>query len=103
MAAELFDDLPGWLDADLWRDFIANRKGIKKPMTGVAQKRMLMKLQRWHEAGIDVNECLERSLINNWKDIYEPDARRTKSTRVQELFAKGFRLDLDDDAPKPGR
>ena len=102
MAAELFDDLPAWLDADLWRDFIANRKGIKKPMTEVGQKRMLMKLLRWHERGIDVNECLERSLINGWKDIYEPDARRPKSTRVEDLFAGGFRLELDDKGPKPG-
>lgn len=98
---ELFDDMPEWLNAELWKDFITNRKGMKKPMTEVAQKRMLMKCERFHDRGIDVNECLERSLINSWKDIYEPDPRRQKPDHIEDLFAKGYRLDLDEGPAKP--
>ena len=92
---QLFDDMPDWLDGELWKDFVENRKGIKAAMTEVAQKRMLMKLERWHDRGIDVNECLERSLINGWKDIYEPDdKKRAGTSRTEQLFDRGFRLDL---------
>lgn len=94
--------MPEWIDAGLWQDFITNRKGIKKPMTEVAQKRMLMKLERWHGRGLNINECLERSLINGWKDVYEPDPRRSKPTHVEDLFANGFRLNLDDETERPG-
>jgi len=101
--AELFDDMPEWLDVELWKDFVTNRKGIKKPMTDVAKKRMLMKMGRFHDHGIDVNECLERSLINGWKDIYEPDRKRSKSNAIEDLFDRGFRLELDDGPAEPRR
>lgn len=102
--SDLFDDdvMPDWLDGELWTDFIANRKQIKAEMTAIAQKRMLRKLERWSAAGINVNECLERSIINRWKDIYEPDRRPSGSASdlVEDLFARGVRLDLPDQGRK---
>lgn len=98
---DLFEDMPDWLDAELWREFITNRVRLKKPMTDLSQKRMLIKLQRWHGNGINVNECLERSLINGWKDIYEPEVRRQKPQHIEDHFARGFRLNLDEEYPKP--
>ena len=102
MTEELFDDMPNWLDGELWREFVTNRVRLKKPMTDIAQKRMLIKLKRFHEKAIDVNECLERSLINGWKDIYEPDRRRQRegsaSEYVNELVDRGVRLDIPTQA-----
>lgn len=101
---DLFDDdvVPEWLDGELWADFIENRKQIKKAMTDIAQKRMLRKMERWHTAGINVNECLERSIINRWKDIYEPERRPARSAAdlITGLFDRGVRLDLPEEKPK---
>lgn len=102
---ELFGDdvVPDWLDAELWTDFVENRKQMKKAMTDVAKKRMLRKLERWNSTGIDINECLERSIINRWKDIYEPDRKPSGSADrlVQDLFARGVRLSLPDEKGRP--
>jgi len=100
---ELFDDLPEWLDESLWADFMDHRKQMKKPLTSVATRRMLMKLSRWQASGIDVNECLERSIINRWQDIYEPERKReaSASNLVQDLFAKGVRLQLSEKTNRP--
>lgn len=83
--------LPSYIDPELWGDFITNRKAIKKPMSEVAKNRMLRKLGRWHTAGIDVNECLERSIINSWQDVYEPK-QPEQPDPVGELTSRGYRL-----------
>ena len=97
----LFGDelVPEWLDAELWTDFIGSRKQSKKPMTEIAKKRMLMKLERWNAKGININECLERSIINGWQDIYEPESKpNSANSYIQSIFAGGYRLDV----PAPG-
>ena len=66
---------PTFLDADLWEDFKGHRQDIKKPMTERAEKRMLNKLARADAQGFDVNEALERSIINGWQDVF-PDKRK---------------------------
>jgi len=104
--SDLFPDelTPGWLDGELWGDFIQHRKEIKKPLTETATKRMLRKLERWHAAGVNVNECLERSIINRWQDIYEPDkkpAASSASSYIEDLFAQGYRLDLSKAKKRP--
>ena len=96
----LFGDLaPTWLDQELWTDFVEGRgEKAKTKMTERAKKRMLLKLSRFHDQGIDVNECLERSIIAGWKDIYEPKKPTNQSAEelISNRFAAGYRLDIQD-------
>jgi len=62
------------LDEELWLDFIQHRKDIKRPLSAVAEKRMLAKILRFMEQGQDVNAMLEKSILNGWQDIYPPKA-----------------------------
>lgn len=67
--------LPEFLDAEIWHDFVSHREDIKKPMSSRAEKMMLNKLARADAQGWDVNEALERSIINGWQDVF-PDKRK---------------------------
>ena len=69
---------PTFIDAELWNDFKGHRIDIKKPMTERAEKMMLNKLARADAQGYDVNEALERSIINGWQDVF-PDKRKGQS------------------------
>lgn len=64
--------LPAFVPADAWDGFVEMRKKIKKPMTDRAVQLMFAKLGRFADAGHDIRDCLERSTLNNWQDVFEP-------------------------------
>ena len=74
--AQLFPDkpeeeCPEWLSED-WADFLESRKEIKKPMTKVARKRMLRKIERCEGAYAreTIRQMLDDSMVNGWQNIY---------------------------------
>jgi uncharacterized protein YdaU (DUF1376 family) len=65
-------ELPDWLNKTDWNDFVEMRKKLKKPMTDRAVKLMLSKLETMKNKGIDTSEVLQKSILANWSDVYEP-------------------------------
>lgn len=77
---------PEWLDPEIWRDFIQFRKEIKKPIFEIGESRMLKKLERL-SVDCDYRDILDRSIVNNWQDIYElPIEQRTKKQTPANVF-----------------
>lgn len=73
-----FDLYPEWLDPEIWAEFIQFRTEIKKPLFEIGEKRMISKLARL-SVNCDYRDILDRSIINNWQDIYElPDEDNTQ-------------------------
>ena len=64
------------LDPELWLDFVQHRKDKKKPLSPVAEKRMLSRLSRFEEQGQDINNLLEKAIIRGWLDIYPEKLER---------------------------
>jgi len=65
-------ELPDWLNKTDWNDFVEMRKKLKKPMTDRAVKLMLSKLETMKNKGINTSEVLQKSILANWSDVYEP-------------------------------
>jgi len=65
-------ELPDWLNKTDWNDFVEMRKKLKKPMTDRAVKLMLSKLETMKDKGIDTSAVLQKSILANWSDVYEP-------------------------------
>ncbi len=65
-------ELPDWLPETHWNDFVEFRKFIKKPMTDRAKQLMLSNLQKIKDNGHDPILAMNKSIANNWSDIYEP-------------------------------
>lgn len=79
--------LPSYVDQELWADFIEGRREMQKqkvPFTQVAQKRILMKLMKMHDEGIDVNQSLEDAICNSWRSVFPP--------KVQSVTFRGMNL-----------
>jgi hypothetical protein len=53
-------------------EFVKMRKLIKKPMTDFALKKLLNKLAKISSNPQTQIAVLEKSILNNWQDIYEP-------------------------------
>jgi len=87
-------ELPQYIDAELWSDFIDGRKEMQKknrvPFTEVAKKRIIQKLIRMHEEGHNANEALEDAVCNSWRSVFapQPKAQKAPSTASNRSFAQ---------------
>ena len=72
------EDLPKWLPIDDWVAFKEMRQEIKKPMSQLAESRMIKKLDRLRNDGYDPSRLLDRSIINKWQDVFEDDSCKVK-------------------------
>ena len=71
-------DLPKWLPIDDWVAFKEMRQEIKKPMSQLAESRMIKKLDRLRNEGYDPARLLDRSIINKWQDVFEDSSCKVK-------------------------
>jgi hypothetical protein len=73
-------ELPEWLNKTDWNDFVEMRKKLKKPMTDRAVKLMLSKLETMKNKGINTSEVLQKSILANWSDVYEPKVQTQQNS-----------------------
>jgi hypothetical protein len=73
-------ELPDWLNKTDWNDFVEMRKKLKKPMTDRAVKLMLSKLETMKNKGINTSEVLQKSILANWSDVYEPKVQTQQNS-----------------------
>lgn len=92
----LLSELPDFIREQDWEDFCEHRREIKKPMSKVAEKRMLRKLTRLHNAGQDVSYLIEQSIINGWQDVYERDLREAGDDLANRYIAEGIAAEAQD-------
>ena len=64
--------LPPWVDAELWSEYVAQRKKDKKEMSPRSEKERLARLDRIRAAGHDPNQSILDALNGHWLDFYEP-------------------------------
>lgn len=60
--------IPPFINPEIWKDFEAMRKQVKRPMSERAKKLIISKLQSLGED--KANEILEQSIVNCWQDVY---------------------------------
>lgn len=64
-------NVPDWLDAEDWECFLKHRQSLKSPMSEIAQKRAITKLESLKDKGNDIAEVLNQSIVNGWKGFFE--------------------------------
>lgn len=80
--------VPDWLNSETLKDFIDHRKAIKAPMTQAALTRLITKLEKFKHQGIDPNACLDESIMNGWKSVFEPKGVFVKPTAQRRDFSQ---------------
>jgi hypothetical protein len=65
-------NIPAFVDQELWKEFLAMRKKLRAVNSDRAINALLNKIEKFHADGIDVNQLIENSVVNSWKDIYPP-------------------------------
>ena len=63
-------EIPGWVPADLWADFVEMRKKLKAPMTDRAMELAVKELGKLQVQGYSPTEVLEQSIMRGWKGLF---------------------------------
>ena len=95
--------LPAYIDADLWAEYVQQRKKDKKEMSPRSELGRLKRLIELKDAGHCPNACIEEALNAHWLDFYVPRDKaieRAASTAVQSTRAtiEAARLTPDERA-----
>ena len=86
-------DLPFFINAEIFENFIKHRQEIKKPMTQNAVNATIKKLCDFHAKGFDCDEILNNSIANGWQGIFEPQQKaKSFNPRTDEIEAQCERL-----------
>lgn len=62
--------LPQWLNIATWKEYVAMRKHIRKPMTHRAMELAIGNLEKLMVEGEDPNKVMEQSIFNSWQGLF---------------------------------
>jgi len=92
--------LPDGINADLWSEFVDNRKRLKEPLSQNAAKLIINKLEKLKAQGHCPNLILQESIMNNWKGVFplkaggsgvsKEEARNQKYREFADELRSGF-------------
>lgn len=80
-------------------EFIKMRKTIKKPMTTIAVKRLINKLDKFTNNDKEKIQILDKSIFNSWQDIY-PLKEEEKVLLKEEEYQHELTYTADDFTPE---
>jgi len=63
-------DLPEWIPANLFEDFLEMRKKGRHPMTEKAKVLLIKKIEKLRDGGNDPVVLLETAILNGWRSVY---------------------------------
>ncbi len=87
-------ELPAWLPAEAWREFVAHRRAIGKKLgTDYAKQLAIGKLEKLRSAGHDPRGVIDQSIANGWQGLFEIKPEQQARPGGRDLFRA--------DEPKP--
>ena len=80
--------IPEWINSENWNEWMRGRKKKKFSSSPLAIKKIINALNRFEQQGYtheQINKSLERSMMNNYGEVYEP---RTESPNNSKYGVK---------------
>lgn len=83
--------LPDWLSKESWVDFVEHRKSIKNPLKERAAKLTISELEKFKKKGHDPSDIINKSIMNNWKGVFEPKENLSGSNQQKkQSYSEGL-------------
>lgn len=89
-AAPVGAEIPEWMPAEEWSDFIAHRKAMRGvPFTEAARKGVIRDLEKLKAKGYAPAELLSRAVTNGWRTVFEPKLNLASPGDVARVTVPG--------------
>jgi len=75
------DNLPEWIDPEIWGYFLEHRKAIRKKMTPRAETLIIRKLQEFKNQGYNPNDIIDAAIENGWTSVFVPHNMKKSKSR----------------------
>jgi hypothetical protein len=63
-------EMPEWLPLEQWDEYLAMRKGIKKPLTEYGKKLAIRQLEKLKAVGHDPAAVLDQSIMMSYQGLF---------------------------------
>ncbi len=67
-------NLPEWMNAEKWDEWVQYRKEIRKTLKPITIKKQMLFLSKYKEQH---EEILETSMMNGWQGLFAPKQQKT--------------------------
>lgn len=79
---------------EVFKEYVEHRKKLKAPMTDLAIAKAISKLNQMYDNEKDQIECIEQSIINGWKGLFE--IKKTTHTKEVSMAKRGSLGNISD-------
>lgn len=94
-------ELPNFINPQVWLrycDYKAERKE-KLTQTGIQAK--FSEWKKWHDEGVNINECIETAMANEWRGVFRPKGnfKNNENQITMDEINANFNLGYDEPSP----
>lgn len=79
------DSLPDFIDRELWEKYLAYKSERGEKLSRIGLQMKFAQWRKWHDEGIDVNECIRTAIANDWQGVFKPKKQKKAKETEKDL------------------
>lgn len=95
-------ELPNFINPQVWIKYCDYKAERKEKLTQTGIQAKFSEWKKWHDEGVNINECIETAMANEWRGVFKPTKKGLKNQQdtldfgdIAE-YAKNFNLGYDE-------
>ena len=95
-------ELPNFINPQVWLKYCDYKSERKEKLTQTGIQAKFREWKKWHDEGVNINECIETAMANEWRGVFKPTKKGVKNQQNTLEFgdiaeyAKNFNLGYDE-------
>ena len=79
------DSLPDFIDRELWEKYLAYKSERGEKLSRIGLQMKFAQWRKWHDEGIDVNECIRTAIANDWQGVFKPKKQKKAKETEKDI------------------
>lgn len=75
------DSLPDFIDPELWEKYLAYKSERREKLSRIGLQMKFAQWRKWHDEGINVNECIRTAIANDWQGVFKPKRQKKETEK----------------------
>lgn len=69
-------ELPNFINPQVWLKYCNYKTERKEKLTQTGIQAKFSEWKKWHNEGVNINECIETAMANEWRGVFKPQQTR---------------------------